>query len=447
MKKIYYIFALIAIALMFYNCDGSPFEHPYNPPGQITNVTFTPINGGGFFLYTIPPDETFLYVRAEYIIDSGERIVRTNSVHSDTLFISGLGTVREYEIRLFSVNRAGQSSQPVIKRITPLEPHTEAVARTVEVRPGFSSVIVNWENELMLPINVFVIVNIGDREAMFVHTSNSLHDRFFINDLEAEPHNVRVYIEDMYANQTEMVDFGSHTPLRDAPISKRFPQPWSFLRDSRLFGNKWDFDSGAFEHLQRPFPEWEHLWRRDSMRNAMEVNVEGRIYNFWDNVYDYAPVNNLNYFMSGNFGFPFSYFIDMGREIVASRVSIWPRDWGTSLFGGPNVQTFEIWISNDQDPTDGILDDWTFVGRYTVVQPSDPLEARRQARSGNHFVLFPDEPQFTRPFRYLRFKVTSVFGGNNYGAASEITLWGTEACGEIIDDPETLTSYIPGWES
>jgi hypothetical protein len=248
----------------------------------------------------------------------------------------------------------------------------------------------------------------------------------------------------MYANETERIDFGVYTPLTDAPITKRY---WNFLRDNLLFGNRWDYTSGEFVHQQRPLPDWEHIWRHDSMRNALEVNVEGRIQHFWDNVYDYAPVNNLNYFMSGNIGFPFSYFIDMGREIVASRLKIWQRDWGTSLYGGPNIETFEIWISNDQDPTDGILDDWEFVGRYTIVQPTDPLQARFEARNGHEFVLFPDDPQFTRPFRYLRFKAIQSFSGGNYGAASEITLWGTEADGSIIDDPETLTGYIPGWET
>ena len=446
MKKLFYIFTLIAVAFMFYNCDGTPFEPPYDPPGQITNVTFTPNNGGGYFLYTIPPDETFLYVRAEYTIDSGQRIIKTSSVHSDTLFISGLGSVKEYEVRLYSVNRVGQRSAPVIKRVTPLEPHTQAVLRTIDVMPGFSSLVVNWDNELGLPLNVFVTVTIQGNDITLVGTSNMVRGHFMIPSLEAIPHPVRVRLEDMYGNETATMDFGTHTPLFDAPITKRY---WSFLRDAYLFGpSRWDF-SNPDPFQQTPLPAYMYIWRGDSMRNAPEFHVEGRIQHFWDNVYDYAPALNANFFHTGPAGYPFSYFIDMGREIVISRFKIWQRDWGGQLFGGENVRVFELWISNDQSG-DGVLDDWELLGRYTIERHPDPLRARFEARNGHEFLIYPDNPRFTRPFRFLRFKGIEQWGNPDHGLSgcmSEITLWGTEADGSIIYDPETLTGYIPGWES
>jgi len=356
--------------------------------------------------------------------------------------------VREYEIRLYSVNRVNQSSQPVIKRVTPLEPHTNAVIQTVSVQPGFSSLVIDWENELMLPINVFATITVGGREATFVHTSNLESGRFLIGgDFASVPHYVRVRIEDMYANTTEIIDFGAHTPLTDAPITKR---TWRFLRDQYLFGNKWDFDSHYDPTQQRPLPEWQHIWRHDSMRNAPERHQEGRIQLFWDNIYDYYPARNANFFHTGNVGFPFSYFIDMGREIKISRFRVWQRDLFGQMWGHENVRVFELWISNDQTPEDGILDDWELLGRYTIVRPACPMEARFESRNGHEFIVYPDNPRFTRPFRYLRFKGIEQWGnpiGGTSGCMSEITLWGLEADGSIIDDPETLTGYIPGWES
>jgi hypothetical protein len=61
-------------------------------------------------------------------------------------------------------------------------------------------------------------------------------------------------------------------------------------------------------------------------------------------------------------------------------------------------------------------------------------------------MLYPDNPRFTKPFRYLRYKAIKQFGNGNSGCASEITLFGTEADGSIIEDPTVLTGAIPGWE-
>ena len=75
MKNFYYFFTFIGLVIItfFTNCDDE-MQKDTTPPGQITNVVFTPLNGGGYFTFTIPADEDFLYVRAEYIIDSGELI-------------------------------------------------------------------------------------------------------------------------------------------------------------------------------------------------------------------------------------------------------------------------------------------------------------------------------------------------------------------------------------
>ena len=450
MKKLFYIYAMMIVAAVtLYNCnDGDLKTNSGTPPGQITNVTFTPLNGGGFFIYTIPSNEDFLYVRGEYTLDNGQTISKSSSVYSDTLFIEGLGTVKEYEIKLFSVNRTGGESAPLIKRVTPLVPTTEAVLQTVSVMPGFSALVIDWKNPLQETITVLAIVTVGGKEVTLAHSSNTVIDRFTIPNLAGVPHGVKIRIRDIYGNETKDKDFGSNTPYVDAPISKK---TWSFLRNNLLYGNKWDYSSAEDPQFQTPLSDYKGTFRDDSLKNAAETHVEGRIEKFWDNVYDYRPVLNLNYFHTGTQSYPFSYFIDMGRRIVASRFKIWQRDTWDQLYTSENVRTFEIWISNDPNPADGVLDDWEFVGRYRIVRPDGTnLDALNAARNGHEFMLYPNNPHFTRPFRYLRFKAIDQAGNpisGNSGCSSEITLWGTEANGSVIDDPTTLTGVIPGWEN
>jgi hypothetical protein len=413
------------------------------PPGQVTNVTFTPLYGGGYFTYTIPDDEDFHYTRAEYIIDTGKKISKTSSVYSDTLFIEGFGQEKEYEVKIYSVDRNSNESQPVIQRVTPLAPTTSAVLETVQVQPGFSSLVLDWTNVLRQNITIYVEVEVGDTKATKIYASNLAKDRYIIENLKGVPHTVNVHIRDTYENRTETRSFGQMTPLIDGPISKR---QWSFLRNNLLYGDKWDYNSSSNPFEQRPLEAYLGTWRDDSMKNARETYYEGRIEKFWDNEYDYEPKLNLNYFHTGPQSYPFSYFIDMGREIKGSRFKIWQRNaWGM-LYGGENVEIWEIWISDDKDPSDGVFDGWELVGRYRISQPSNVIEARNEARNGHEYMFYPENPRFTKPFRYLRYKGIKQYGNGNSGCTSEITVFGTEADGTIIDDPATLTGVKEGWE-
>ena len=331
----------------------------------------------------------------------------------------------------------------MIQRVTPLAPTTSAVLETVQVQPGFSSLVLDWTNVLRQNITIYVEVEVGDTKATKIYASNLAKDRYIIENLKGVPHTVNVHIRDTYENRTETRSFGQMTPLIDGPISKR---QWSFLRNNLLYGDKWDYNSSSNPFEQRPLEAYLGTWRDDSMKNARETYYEGRIEKFWDNEYDYEPKLNLNYFHTGPQSYPFSYFIDMGREIKGSRFKIWQRNaWGM-LYGGENVEIWEIWISDDKDPSDGVFDGWELVGRYRISQPSNVIEARNEARNGHEYMFYPENPRFTKPFRYLRYKGIKQYGNGNSGCTSEITVFGTEADGTIIDDPATLTGVKEGWE-
>ena len=68
---------------------------------------------------------------------------------------------------------------------------------------------------------------------------------------------------------------------------------------------------------------------------------------------------------------------------------------------GPKI--FDIWISNDPNPADGILEDWEVVGRYSIEKAPTDAEAMQEAIDGHEFWIYPAEVDFTREFQYLRF--------------------------------------------
>lgn len=420
MKLKQIIIAWMFILTVTISCDDSSKDKDSQAPAQITNIRFTPNNGGGYFLYDIPNDPDFLYVRADYTIDSGEAISKTSSTYSDTLFIEGLGQVKEYPVKLYTVDRNENASLPVIQHVTPLYPNTDAVLETMVVQPGFSSLIVDWNNELKQSIDVFVEVKVDGKEVTKVYSSNLKKDRFMINNLEGKSHNISVYVKDSYGNISKTKDCGSIVPLIDGKITK---QAWSFLRNEFLYGKNWDYSSSKDPALQKPFPAYQATFRDDSLKNAKESHFEGRVQKFWDDEYDSSVKQNLNYFHTGPQSFPFSYFIDMGHTIRASRVAVWQRD--TNPYEGENVKTFQLWISDDANPEDGIAG-WEMLGTYTIVKPSDPIVAKNELLNGHHFILYPDNPRFTKPFRYLRYKALKSASSANSGCTSEIALYGID---------------------
>ena len=81
---------------------------------------------------------------------------------------------------------------------------------------------------------------------------------------------------------------------------------------------------------------------------------------------------------------------------------VWQRyDYLYTTYG-PKI--FDIWISNDSNPADGMLEDWEVVGRYSIEKAPTDAEAMQEAIDGHEFWIYPAEVDFTREFQYLRFK-------------------------------------------
>jgi hypothetical protein len=114
----------------------------------------------------------------------------------------------------------------------------------------------------------------------------------------------------------------------------------------------------------------------------------------------------------------------MGRKVKISRMRVWQRyDYLYKTYG-PRV--FEIWISDDQNAKDGILEDWELVGTYAIVKAATDAEAMQEAIDGHEFWIYPADVNFTRQFQYLRFKCLDDFGSGTIGCLSELTLYGED---------------------
>lgn len=415
------LIALFICILLMTSCKTeSDTAKDTQPPEPISDVTFTPDYGGGYFKFTIPADPDYLYARAEYVTDAGKTISKTSSIYSDSLVIEGMGTVKEYEVKLYAVDHDANESEPVIMNVTPLEPTVTAVFKSLDIYAGFSAIVLTLENPNEQPVDIYVNIKGNDSEALKVFSSNKKEERTFIEGLEAVPYEISAYIVDHYDNKTDIKNFGSITPLTDYELDK---STFSFLRDQRLYGDKWDYSEIDWKN-QKPYEQWMSIYTADSMKNARESAYEGNIAKFWDGLTDEDPSYSLNYFHTGSQTYPFSYFIDLGREVRVSRMRLWQRS--SNAWAGEQVKTCQIFISNDPNPDDGILDDWEYVGEYTINKPANSADADKELKEGSEFWMYPEDPKFTRPFRYLRYKAITQMSNGTSGCMSEITLYGEE---------------------
>ena len=87
---------------------------------------------------------------------------------------------------------------------------------------------------------------------------------------------------------------------------------------------------------------------------------------------------------------------------------VWQRyDYLYTTYG-PRI--FEIWISDDANAADGILEDWELVGTYAIVKAATDAEAMQEAIDGHEFWIYPADVDFTRQFQCFTLQVCSCAG-------------------------------------
>lgn len=426
--KIYKWIWPLAILLGICACEeGSRFQSSggdSTPPGKPTIIKWEPLYGGARFFYTIPADEDLLSVNAEYTNDKGKTFYFTSSFYIDSLDVIGLGSTDPKMIKLYSVDRAGNRSEPVSVEITPYESSITRVARTLAVKPGFSSFLVDWANELEQLINVYVsfkYVQDGQlRDIVSVFSSNELKERRFIQNLHlasTEPVEVSVRVEDHYGNSTENIPFGEIFLLEDEELDK---SKWVIpnANDSTVIVGGKVINTGVPAMFGN--------------------NLEGRMTKLIDGIIDRG--DNLNFFHTGGRGrtgfsrdgnMPWNIIIDLGDYYQLSRVVTVQRHSGGlaniergQYYRSENCGEFRLYVFNEQ------TEKWDSLTtqRTPIPQGVSDLQIVKMGEAGDMAYFYPDDPQYTQPTRWFRYEGLYCFV-DNYSSTgancmSELTLFG-----------------------
>lgn len=422
MKVIKFILFVIPILVAINSCKEEGRYEPKsggNPPGKVSNVSYEPLYGGAKLFYTIPDDEDLLQIEAEYTNEKNEKVLFTSSFYSDSILIYGFSAQKEYTVNVYAVNRNRVRSEPTSVKVTPLEPAYTRVAKSIVVKPGFSSLVVNWQNELEQNINVYVDFSYSQQGTPYsfttVFSSNLAEDKRYVNDLyltQDEPVSVKVRVKDAYGNETDAIDEGQLVLLEDIKIPK----------DNWVLPNPNDSIGGV------PM--------------CFGDGLEGRNSKVIDDIIDKG--DNLNFMHTQSRGrtgraadgnMPWNFIIDLGDYYELSRIVTTQRHSGGlddvsrgQYYQSENVGIYRLYIFDDASNS--------WVGPITEQRINVPvglseIEFVKLGEAGDMAYFYPDDPQYTKPTRWFRYEAVKGFSGNytldDANCLSEITLYGRKA--------------------
>lgn len=388
------------------------------PPGKVSLKEYKPLFGGARFFYTVPKDEDLLGVEAVYTNKNNQSFTFMASYFIDSLDVYGFGSIDEYSVQLYAVDRSGNRSEPLDVKVTPLEPAYTRVAKTIEAKAGFSSFFLTWANELKQNVNVYVEYEFPqggtNRKLTTVFSSNQPTDKRFVNDLFLRPSekvNVKVKVEDIYGNVTDFEDKGTFSLYEDMKIPK---QGWTIPNPNDSIGGvPMMFGNG----------------------------LEGRSLKVIDDIIDRG--DNLNFLHTQSRGrtgkssdgnMPWNFIIDLGGYYEISRIITTQRHSGGlanvsrgQYYRTENVGVYRTYIWDD------VTSKWDTVMQYTIPVPVGltELEFVKMGEAGDMAYMYPDNPQYTKRTRKFRFEALKGFSGNytldDANCLSEITLYGKKS--------------------
>jgi hypothetical protein len=404
-----------------YSCSGDRIEvnsDDKTPPGKPVLRDVKPLYGGARIFYNIPTDKDLLSINAEFVAANGKTFSYSASYFVDSLDVYGLGDTTQHVLKLYAVDRAGNRSEEVNVNVTPLEPVISRVAKTLEVKSGFSSFYVDWQNELLQTVNVYIdfdfVQNGVKRDMITVFSSNLFSERRFVNDLTLgpdEPINIRIRVEDIYGNITAPIDFGEFRLLQDEQIPKT---EWVLPRTGdSIAGIPMCYGNGFDGRLYRVI---DGEIDRGESSNYMHTGAIGRTGS------------------SAHGNVPWNLIIDLGDYYELSRIVTHQRhSGGANSFGrgqyyrNENVGLYSMYVLNEE------LNRWDSLTTIMIPIPLglNDIEIVRLGDAGDMAYMYPDSPKFTRPARWFRYEALYCFNSNytstEANCLSEVTLYGRKA--------------------
>lgn len=212
------------------------------------------------------------------------------------------------------------------------------------------------------------------------------------------------------------LDNSDISPMGQAKSAVLPVDTWSAMTDAQLYGSYWG-GSSPTEALQAAYPGVTYSESSFKQAGSSDGTPLERI---WDRIKteDSGAHAGIWTYMNSHWTspngqtYPFSIFIDLGSVVQIDALRLYCRG-GRSESYTPGQ--FNIWVSDDNTPEDGILDGWTKVAE---VDARHSVTGDWGYEVGYQYGYLVEFDNRTKPCRYVRFE---AIADRNNGAYDNST--------------------------
>ena len=420
MKRIILLFVVITALFACREDERGPMAGGGEAPMKVTNIQAKPIPGGAVITYDIPNNENLLYVRADYVLQTGEEKNVIASARVNSLTIEGLRTTDYCKVRIYSVSYNEVKSDVQEIEIQPLESPIESVFKTIDMEETFGGMKLTFKNATGAALKISVLtpdesgkmINVRDIYTKMIDGSFSVRngkDNFLPEERE-----FGVCMRDRWNNKTDTIYFRG--------------TPWEEYKLDRSTWSKVDLydrnDPNAQVHTaaERPIGQAKN---RDYTTNFTDQTSNCKFEFMWDNKYTTSGTSNSGsgqIFFSAYHGLPLNICLTLGYTATISRLVIHPKIGDMNKYvdawGQSDPKVYEIWGCDETLDTERWdWDQWTLLRTVDMAEmkPSglpydaDPKlcytqEDKDMAYNG-YEIEIPDCP----PVKYLRINIKETW--------------------------------------
>lgn len=396
--------ALLSTAAILVSCKKDAMDHTSLSknqiiPASVSNITIKNGKGIATLSYTVPADPNLYYVKAVYETKKGvERVVKA-SYYQSQLVLDGFSDTLEHTVKIYSVNRAEKTSDPIEIKVRPLISPIWEVFNSLKVTADFGGINIKALNEQKAEVAIQLLTKQKGDWALYsgIYTATDSIDNS-IRGLDTNSISVAVYVRDKFLNTTDTL-FAEIAPLYETLLDKS-----RFNRTSLPGEPTYDFYNQNSKGLSSL---WDGKTRGDAWPDVVWTNS-----------------NSLD---------PQHVTIDIGTPTKLSRMVIYeysenatPSSNGLrNYFYGGNLRKFEVWGATDP-ASDGSFTGWDLLGTYEVKKPSGlPYGYLNQddfnaAAAGFNCTFHSGE----KKYRYLRINSLQNWLGTTYMTLVETNVYG-----------------------
>lgn len=395
MKKIIIkLFCLVFITTI--SCKEENLLQPYggdnnSVPGPVSNVQVENRPGGAVIRYNLPKEADISYVKAIYRSTNGKEQSVSASAYVDSLKISGLGNMDNYQVKLYTINHMEKASAPVETTITPQKPPVQMVYESLQYAIDFGGFVVSFDNETRSDLAIYVLRKDSTGKEMEYYDAmyTSLEKgNFPVRGLPNKENTFGIYVRDRYDNMSDTILF-TGTPIREDALNK------SLFKDMQVPGDvKWNFYNGS------PLFAWD-----ENVSNGNFAHTD-------------FPVE-----------FPHRFTIDLGVDVKLSRFRFWQRPGDDVLFQHGAPKHYKVY-GRANKPEGGSASDpmagWTLLMECNSFKPSG-LPLGQNSSEDEEYVAKGEEFSFPRDIptvHYLRFEMLESWSGMKCSTIGELSFWG-----------------------